>query len=198
VGDVLHLRNAHDKAQMLLPWYGNGTLEPDDAASFEAHLAECDECRADLAADGALRELYAATPLRDEPVRRATAPSIGGSSRPLRRRLASGWGLALAAAAAVVLVVMVTPRERGGDYHLLGSDDAAVQGNAIVLFSPDTPERDLRAALEQAGARLVDGPTASGAYVVQVPERRRAQALAALRALPQVMLAEPVDAAGGP
>ena len=202
MGDLLHLHNAHEKAQMLLPWYANGTLEPDDAASFEAHLAECEECRADLTANRALRQLYAETPVPREPVRPAVRPAIGGSSGQLGRRLSSGWGraaqFALAAAAAVALVVFVTPNERDGEYRLLSSDDAAEQGNAIVLFSPDTAERDLRAALDQAGARLVDGPTASGAYVVQIPEQHRTQALAGLRALPQVVLAEPVDAAGGP
>jgi anti-sigma factor RsiW len=201
VGDLLHLHNAHEKAQMLLPWYANGTLEPDDVTSFEAHLLECDECRADLAAERALRELYAGTPLPGEPRRPTALAAVGGSARPLGRRLSSGWGkavqIAFAAAAAVTLVVIVTPSERDGDYRLLSSDEAAAKGNAIVLFSPDTAERDLRSALEQAGARLVDGPTASGAYIVQVPEQRRAQALAALRALPQVVLAEPVDAAAG-
>ncbi len=202
MGDLLHLHNEHDKARMLLPWYANGTLAPDDAASFEAHLAECDECRADLAGDRALRELYAATPVELGPVRLAVMPPLEVAPRPLGRRLSLRWGkaaqLALAAAAAAALVVIVTPSERGGEYRLLGSDDPVAQGNAIVLFSPDTAERDLRAALEQAGARMVDGPTASGAYIVQIPAQRRAQALASLRALPHVVLAEPVDAAGGP
>lgn len=202
MGDLLHLHNAHEKAQMLLPWYANGTLEPGESAVLEAHLAECDECRAELAADRALRELYAATSAPGQPMRPARMPPAKGSSWRLAERLSSGWGkaaqLALAAAAAVTLIVVVTPSQREGEYRLLGSDDATAQGNAIVLFSPETAERDLRAALERAGARLVDGPTASGAYIVQVPEQRRAEALAELRGLPQVVLAEPVDAAGGP
>jgi anti-sigma factor RsiW len=202
VGDLLHLHNAHEKAQMLLPWYANGTLEPGESTVLEAHLAECDQCRAELAADRRLRELYAATSAPGQPVRPVRIPPATGASWPLARRLSSGWGkvaqLALAAAAAVTLIVVVMPNQRDGEYRLLGSGDATAQGNAIVLFSPDTAARDLRAALEHAGARLVDGPTASGAYIVQVPEQRRTDALAELRGLPQVVLAEPVDAAGGP
>jgi hypothetical protein len=56
----------------------------------------------------------------------------------------------------------------------------------------------LRAALDGVDARLVDGPTASGAYVVHLDSDGRADALERLRGLPQVMLAEPLDAADGP
>ena len=86
----------------------------------------------------------------------------------------------------------------GGEYRLLGSDSGDRSGNAIVLFSPDSAERDMRAALERADAKLVDGPTASGAYIVRVPAETRAEALEQLRGLPQVVLAEPVDATDAP
>ena len=210
MGDLLQLRDTHEQAQMLLPWRVNGTLEPGDAALLEAHLAECEECREDLAANLALRELYAGMPATNQLDRPALLgaldarlPPPGHSSwRFLKRQLSSGWGraaqAAVAAAAAVTVVLLIAPAEQDGEYRLLGSDTAEPQGNAIVLFSPDTAERDLRAALEQAGARLVDGPTASGAYIVQVPAARRTEALEGLRGLPQVILAEPVDAVGGP
>jgi hypothetical protein len=210
VGDLLHLHDAHGQAQMLLPWRVNGTLEPGEAAVFEAHLAECDECREDLAANLALRRLYAGIPVEPEPARPALLGVLGaGRASPagssltfLKRGMASGWGrvaqAAVAAAAAVALVLVVAPSQRDDGYRLLGSESAEAPGNAIVLFSPDTAERDLRSALEGVGARLVDGPTASGAYVVHVPEDGRTVALARLRQLPHVILAEPVDASGGP
>jgi len=208
VGNLLQLRDAHEQAQMLLPWRVNGTLESGDATVFEAHLAECAECRDDLAANLTLRELYAEMPVTTAPMQPSksgtaevrSAPPASTHLRFLKRDLSTAWGraaqAALVAAAAVTAVLLVTPVNRDGAYRLLGSDTSAPQGNAIVLFSPDTAERDLRAALEQAGARLVGGPTASGAYIVQVPEQDRAAALEGLRALPQVTLAEPVDAAG--
>jgi anti-sigma factor RsiW len=206
VGDLLQLRDAHEQAQLLLPWHASGTLGPDETALLEAHLAECAECRRDLAAERRLRDLYAAMPVASEP-ERFTIPPLRLSPRhhspwrSVKRRLSSGWGKAAqataAAAAAIALVVLVAPDRQDGDYQLLGSETAAQSGNAIVLFAPETPARDLRAALEQAGARLVDGPTASGAYMVQVPEDGRAEALARLRASPHVVLAEPVDAVSG-
>ena len=170
----------------------------------EAHLAECRECSDDLADCRAMRSLYAAVPTEEVPEPTAPRRAANVSSmRDFRRRLSTGWGraatAAIAAAAALTLIVVVAPVERGsGEYRLLGSDSGDRSGNAIVLFSPDTAERDMRAALERADAKLVDGPTASGAYIVRVPAETRAEALAQLRGLPQVVLAEPVDAANAP
>ena len=204
MGDVLQLRDQHEQAQMLLPWFANGTLDASEAAMVEAHLAQCEACSEELAECIAMRELYAAMPVQGTP--QQSAPLRAGNVTPirgLRRGLSSGWGraagAAVAAAAALTLIVVVTPSERdSGEYRLLGSNSGDRSGNAIVLFSPDTAERDLRAALEGADAKVVDGPTASGAYIVRVPAETRADALEQLRGLPQVVLAEPVDAAGGP
>jgi len=63
----------------------------------------------------------------------------------------------------------------------------------VVIFRPDTPERVIRSALTSVGARIVDGPTAADAYVLQVPAAQRTQALAQLRSRNTIVLAEPVD-----
>jgi hypothetical protein len=54
-------------------------------------------------------------------------------------------------------------------------------------------ERQFRSALNAAGARLADGPTAAGAYVLSVSEDRREASLNALRARADVILAQPID-----
>ena len=66
------------------------------------------------------------------------------------------------------------------------------------MFRPDARDVDLRSALTKAGARVVDGPTATGAYVVRIAPAGRAQALDRLRATPQVALAEPIDPGSQP
>jgi hypothetical protein len=68
----------------------------------------------------------------------------------------------------------------------------------VVVFQPTATEAQMRAALAASGARLVDGPTAADAYVLNVPPDRRERALATLRASKPVVAAEPVDAAGAP
>lgn len=205
MGDLLQLRDAHEQAQLLLPWHASGTLEHDEAALLEAHLAECAECRRDLAGERLMRELYGAMPVADHAARAAPLPTPRLQPprrlewRSVRRGLSTRWGkAAMAAAAAAAVAFVVVPNRPDGEYQLLGSEPAAQTGNALVLFAPETRARELRAALEQAGARLVDGPTASGAYIVQVPEDDRANALEGLRASPHVILAEPVDAGTGP
>ena len=195
---------------MLLPWRVNGTLDEAEAALFDAHLAECAECRADLAAEGALRAEFAGMPLGLE---LRQPPQVAGTAMrtrlraPVRRRFIArriplGWALAgQAAAAAAVALFFMLPQahhESSPTYRLLGADQTRATGNVIVLFAPDATERELRAALGQAGGRLVDGPTASGAYIVQVAPGKRPVALQQLRAMSQVALAEPIDAGAGP
>jgi len=206
MGTILPLHDPHDQAQMLLPWRVNGTLEAGEAALFDAHLETCAECRADFAANRALREKYAATPLEvDVP---AVRPHLRAFRDPkttstasfafLRRVKQGRAAVASVAAAAALLIVLALPS--GGqdeNYHLLASDAGARHGNAIVLFAPETPERDLRAALQQAGAKLVDGPTASGAYVIELATSDRTAALEHLRASRHVVLAEPIDGLSG-
>ena len=115
----------------------------------------------------------------------------------LRRPVKAGWAVAgQLAAASLVLVGFVTLREAPDTqiYRAQGSAPADAAGNLLVLFQPDSSEREMRAALMRAGARVVDGPTASGAYVLKVADANRPGALEQLRAAEAVLLAEPVDA----
>ena len=87
------------------------------------------------------------------------------------------------------------PRESAiPTYRALGSEPTTEPGNVLVIFQPDVSERDMRTALLQTDARLVDGPNTSGAYVLRVAPASRGDALRQLRGLPQILLAEPVDA----
>jgi hypothetical protein len=101
------------------------------------------------------------------------------------------------AAIVVLVALLVHPAVRPGvsaesaaAYHALGNPPPATPGNAIIRFRPAATERDIRLALQVAGARLVDGPTANAAYVLELPAGHQAAALAALRAHPQVTMAE--------
>ena len=209
VGSLHHLQDAHERAQLLLPWRVNGTLDPTETALFDAHVAECAECRADLAAETALRARLAGMPVpelaeqsRSAPQRLATRRRSATRWRFLSRRVPLGWALATpaaaAAAAALFLALQPAARDSDADYRLLSSGEQAVAGNMIVMFEPDATDRELRATLAQVGGRIVDGPTAAGAYMVRVTATERPAALARLRAAGPVVLAEPVDAAGTP
>ena len=147
MGDLLHLRDAHEQAQMLLPWHVNGTLEPAEAAWFEAHLGECAECQTDVAADRKLRNHVASLPIGTEPASAPLFDRVAATSgrhgqvpeRFFRRRIRLGWAIAgqAAAAAAVAAFMVLSPAQQDSGYDLLGSPPGPASGNAIVLFSPD-------------------------------------------------------------
>lgn len=111
-----------------------------------------------------------------------------------------GWVLAVQFALLVALVAAIWPHAKPpvAGYHALAAAGVAPRGDMIVTFRPDTPESALRGLLKATGARLVDGPTAADAYVLQAPPARRDATVQALRRRPEVVLAEPIDAGGGP
>lgn len=206
MADIIRLRGSpHEQTQALLPWYVNHTLEAEEAALVDEHLSDCAECRADLELERGLARQVAKLPLDAErgwtamQGRIDAAPAPGRFGAPvsfLRRRIALGWAVAgqLAAAAAVLAIFASQPSVPGGEiYRALGADAEPQSGNMVVLFNPAASEKDIRSALLRLDARLIDGPTAGGAYVLQVTEARRAEALAALRKSDQILLAEPID-----
>ena len=203
--DIIRLHgDPHAEAQRLLPWYANGTLEGEELTQVEAHLADCAECREDLATEQSLarqvRTLpsdvergWAALKARIE----GTAPeSRRASARPwFGRRVSVGWAVAAQAACLAILipVVALTLSRPAPLYRTLGSAPSASSGNVVVIFRPDSSEKTLRTILMQNHARIVDGPTSTDAYVLHVAPDQRAGVLARLKADHDVSLAEAID-----
>jgi anti-sigma factor RsiW len=205
--------DSHRQTQTLLPWYANGSLEPEETAQVEAHLVECADCRADLKLEQALCISVAALPDDMEQGWSKLRDRVQGRSEPgprptprtaafLGRGLPAVWVLTAQAASLAVIAglawIALFPARPSATYRVLGSAPVAAAGNVVVVFRPTTTERDLRAALVGEAARIVDGPTASDAYVLQVAAATRGAALARLRANSHVLLAEPIDADGRP
>lgn len=110
----------------------------------------------------------------------------------LRWTVAAQW-----VAIAGLLVFLVRPGDEAPAYRVLGSS-VSNGGNMVVVFQPGATERDLRRILQTQGARVVDGPTVTDAYLLHVPVASRDRALQALRAEPAVKLAEPLDSGSPP
>jgi anti-sigma factor RsiW len=201
--------NPHAATRELLPWIVNGTLAGAELERVEAHLAACPACCEQLEWERGLHAAAAAAaaappPLSAEDAFARLQPRLGpqeqGSSIPLRlRALAAAndprWLRSVAALQLAVIIVLglvaVRPGEDEASYRTLGAQPAA-QGSLVVSFDPATPERELRRILQASGARVVDGPTASGAYVLAVAPGDAGPALLRLRAEPAVRLAEPL------
>ncbi len=202
MGRLLHLRgDPHKETRALLPWYVNGQADAADRMLVDAHIATCAACREDLAQE---RRLSAA--VRDLPhVDDAAWERLAGSlaRRPEQRAwwqrpVRVAWFVAAQAAVVLLCVGLFVTRQSvppTATYRVLGDAPAARPGNVLVMFAPKTSDPVVRNAIATANARLVDGPTDAGAYLLAVAPGERDAALARLRARPDVTLAQPIDAA---
>jgi len=206
----------HVEADSLLPWYVTGRLGAAERARVEAHLNGCPECQAELKLERALHaniadlsldveqdwanlkarlEREPRTRARPAPWRAwlgAAVPGLAGGTS-----LAGAWGSAWALVPALGLVLLLagvlTTPVKPARYHLLGAAPAVAAANGVVMFRPRASEADLRRILQANQARVVDGPTSAGAWLVHVPAAERAATLGRLRAQREIALAEPVD-----
>lgn len=210
----------HQAVQELLPWYVSGRLGTEETARVQEHLHTCSLCQEELEwqrqlraasppimdgldVDSALAKLLprldeaaAAQPAIAPPAPQVDAPArwwrslaTQAANEPHWLRWALAGQFAVIASLALLLAQPDAPR-----YQLLGasSQDSA---NLVVMFQPGTPENKLRRILQANGARLVDGPTVTDAYLLQVPTASRDEVLQRLRAEPDITLAEPLGGA---
>jgi hypothetical protein len=101
--------------------------------------------------------------------------------------------LAAQLAAIVILgTLLATDTRNDASYRTLGTPNSSAQlRDAIaVMFDPAIPESELRQIVLRVGARIVDGPTVTDVFVLELPAEQAEEALRALRAERAVRLAE--------
>jgi anti-sigma factor RsiW len=199
MADIIPLRDTHEQARSLMPWYLNGALAAEEASRMEAHLSHCAECRADLASERVLAWRIQRLPAdlgRGWATLRGRLDRSSPDRGPMAwlRRVRRPWAIAALASALALAgsaAWLATPRPLPG-YRALGVAEASRAGGLLVVIRPDTSEQAFRELLRRSGARVADGPTADGAYVLRVEPGRRAEVLAELRADASVVTAEPL------
>ncbi|SPE27573.1 conserved hypothetical protein [Burkholderiales bacterium] len=211
-GDVLPFaKSQHQRAREALPWFLMGTLEPDEEQMVKSHLQGCVDCRAQLATERQLQEAYAGSDSERDPEAalsrlrpRLLATREGQTAWPARlldrlrraRRALPAWAtLALATQLGIILALgwaLAGTDVANDSYHALSSPAPAIQaqGKLVIVFDPGAPQQTVQALLRSSGARIVDGPLASGAYVLDVPAGGMRSALERLRAEHAVTLVE--------
>jgi hypothetical protein len=177
----------HEESWLLLPFLANGRLPATQRARVEEHVRECALC----AQEAALQQLLCRSLTEPERVTWAPGPSfrklmerIDGAPCPeradravarrprLTARALSWRPPGLAWAASVVLATCFAVLA-GTAYRwaqpLYATYTANVQENADVLhmaFVPSLPVGEATVLLREAGARVVEGPDASGIFGV--------------------------------
>ena len=203
--------NASDHAAVdaLLPWYVNGTLRGDELERVKQHVAGCPACRQEVTwLQDVFAACVAAAPLPE-------APAVEAAVTPDPRQLGRErmWATArqswqstprwiralMAAQLAGLLILGALLAGDAGDpaYRTLGSPGrAATSGDVIaVVFDPAITEAELRSLVNGIGGRVVDGPTTTSAYLMEVPVGRSNSAVEKLRRESKVRLAEPLGEA---
>ncbi len=214
-GRIVHLNaSEHAAVDALLPWYVNRTLQGEELEKVERHVAACPACRREV---DWLRDVFAAcaaiAPLPDatvSPAAAVAAPVPPAGSRAWRRKAADAfhstppWMRALMAAQLAGLIVLGTvlafDNRDEPAYRTLGSaaQPASAGESIAVMFDPAMTEAELRRVVGSIGARVVDGPTTTHAFVLEVPASAASKAVERLRAEPGVRLAELLGARPGP
>jgi hypothetical protein len=196
----------HEQVQKLLPWFVVDTLRGEELALVNQHLHVCPECQADFAWQC---KLQATAPASD------VKPDVDRAFAKLRTRIDTArlqtkrssifdkfkefsfgnrhwmqWALVAQFSVIIALAFLIaTPYGNFATYRALGANTHS-SGNMVIVFKPDTSEQALRRILNNAGARIVDGPTVTDAYLLSVSDERLATTLQKLRSDQAVVLAE--------
>jgi anti-sigma factor RsiW len=128
--------------------------------------------------------------------RNLNLPSRGGPQR------ASLFGMALAAQFGVIVALgfaLLTWQNAPARFHALGAAQSPTRaaGDAVIVFTPNIEERRMQRILEDAAARIVDGPTAANGYVIRFDRGDVDEAIARLSSDPAVHLVARLRSADG-
>lgn len=202
----------HRRAWDAIAWVVAGSASAAEREFVAAHVAGCEDCRAELAFQ---RQLQAGMQL-DSAVTQDPAPALQQlwarvdaadltpqPAPPSRPPAFMGWTRVLAAAVVVQAVglallgsVLWEQQNRSADYQTLSQPAPAVGATLRFVPAPQLDLASLRALLARHGLKIVEtSPDASS--LLLAPSHGGLQpadplALARLRAEPGVLLLEPV------
>ncbi|MGO9932987.1 MAG: zf-HC2 domain-containing protein [Steroidobacteraceae bacterium] len=182
----------HQEVSALIPWYVNSTLADRERLKVDAHIAGCAACRADLLLErrifagikdspsidympaASLKRLHA----RLDVLQSGTGAANPSPAAPGRgRRSKHGWskhGLKVASIAVVAITISLVladrwvqfrARQAAPSYRTVTSSPPRARDEVIrAVFSPTITLVEMQAILEEAGLRIISGPTEAGVY----------------------------------
>jgi anti-sigma factor RsiW len=219
-------RGACEEISDLMPWYLNGTGSEEQRRRVEEHVAHCARCRRQLARDRCVYEgmntkstiEYMPAPslkrlqaridqLENTTLEKAPTPTrAAGRPAPVWSRR-QGYMVASIVALALLTGLLVVDRwlqfrARGlaPSYYTLTAAVPRRAGAVIrAVFAPSITLVELQSILDQAGLRIVSGPTEAGVYSLAKNSDRPIQgSLAVMRANAKVRFAETIEPGSAP
>lgn len=204
---------SHEESWLLLPWLANGRLGGAERARLEPHLRGCPECARELALQrlwcsaltGPERVTYAPGPsfrklverIDAEPAARA-APASSPAARLERARAAwrppgLAWAASFVLCVALGTFAVTAYRWSQPLYVTHTAPAAAAPGVLHIAFERSLSIGAAEQLLLSAGARVVEGPDASGVFGVAPVSAAQAPGAdaAGLRALAERLRSEP-------
>ena len=169
----------HDAIDLLLPWYVNDTLNPDEHERVSKHVATCAECRENVSLLAKVRAAVVrtkATPIVPQPRIDELLDSIS-TGNPLRH-LDRQQSKILFAAAAVTLLLIATlilsnQEDRSGilqrfETATSSQDSPSMEYVLTIQFESGTSLAGRDRVLQDIGARDVSGGSDEGSYRIIV------------------------------
>ena len=196
--------SGHRRAWELIPWVVNDRASVEERALVDTHVRECADCRGELAFQREVQKgmLQAAPAVgldaRDGLDRLLKRVDAGGSSvgTPARAPALTRWLAVAVVVEAIGLATLSTGVLVSAPYQTLTSNVPSPQRASLrAVFAPQTPQSDLQSLLQRSGLQIVGGPSEAGVYSLApaADATTSATGLAALRADPHVLFAEPVQ-----
>lgn len=155
------IASGHDRFELMLPWYVNGSLTATEQGDVAAHLDRCAACRDAVALLRRMRTAVrhpTATPIVPEPRPHALLHALEQIS-PRRRALR--YGSLLAAAAIVAAVAFLGVRsfapgiDEQQDFRTLSSESRVPQADYVleIELAPGAGAREVTQVTELVGGR---------------------------------------------
>jgi hypothetical protein len=207
----------HQAISSLIPWYINDSIGEPERQRVDAHLLLCAQCRETLAkerfiyqgmnADTTVEYMPAASLKRLQArldgigaAAAADAPADPVASEAPGRGAMPWQGLMAASVAVMALAISMLAADRwmqyrahsAANYFTTTTATARAPDEVIrAVFSPTVTLVELQAILDEAGLRIISGPTEAGVYSLAATSREPVNSsLALLRANAKVRFAE--------
>jgi anti-sigma factor RsiW len=199
----------------LIPWYVNGTDSEAERRRVDAHLVQCADCRNELAQDRLVyRAMNAETAIEYMPTAslkrlqarldEEAAPPVDVTAKKQDRPPRQWQGLLVASIGVMAVAISVLAADQWMQFrartsapkiHTVTTAVPRVQGGVIrAVFSPTITLVEVQAILDEAGLRIVSGPTEAGVYSLAANSHRSvSSSLGILRGNRQVRFAEGIQ-----